>query len=43
MLISRHVGPAEVADDDIVGAAESPEFDVLDVVQVHRDVRDIAE
>ena len=43
MLTSRHVGPAEIADDDIVGAAEGPEFDVLDVVQVHRDVRDVAE
>ena len=32
----RHVGPAQVADHDVVGAAERVEVDALDVVQVHR-------
>ena len=38
-----HVGPAEIADHDVVGAAERAEVDVLDIVEVHRDVGDIAE
>ena len=37
------VRAAEVADRDVVGAAERAEFDALDIVQVHGDVRDIAE
>ena len=36
------VGAAEVADDDVVGAAEGAELDVLDVVEIHRDVGDVA-
>ena len=39
----RHVGAAQVADDDVVGAAERAEVDVLDVVEVHGDVGDVAE
>ena len=39
----RDVRAAEVADHDVVGAAERPEVDRLDVVQVHRDVGDVAE
>ena len=38
----RHVGAGQVADDDVVGAAERAELDVLDVVEVHRDVGDVA-
>ena len=38
----RDVRPAEVADDDLVGAAERAEVDALDVVQIHRDGRDVA-
>src|SRR3954454_97479 len=33
---------AEVADGDAVGAAECPELDALDAVQVHGDVGDVA-
>ena len=39
----RHVRPAQVVDHDVVGAAERIEVDLLDVVEVHGDVRDIAE
>ena len=39
----RHVGAGQVADDDVVGAAERAEVDALDVVEVHRDVGDVAE
>ena len=38
-----HVGAGQVVDDDGVGAAESVEVDGLDVVEVHRDVGDVAE
>ena len=38
-----HVGAGQVADHDVVGAAERAELDLLDVVQVHRDVGDVAE
>ena len=41
--ISRHVRAAQVADDDVVGAAQGPEVDALDVVEVHRHVGDVAE
>ena len=37
------VGAAQVADDDVVGAAERAELDALDVVEVHRHVGDVAE
>ena len=39
----RHVGAGQVADDDVVGAAEGAEVDVLDVVEVHRHVGDVAD
>ena len=39
----RHVGAAQVADDDVVGAAQRPEVDLLDVVHVHRDIGDVAQ
>ncbi len=39
----RHVGAAQVADDDVVRAPERPEVDRLDVVEVHRDRGDVAE
>ena len=39
----RQVGAAQVADDDVVGAAQGPEVDALDVVEVHRHVGDVAE
>ncbi len=39
----RQVGAGEVADDDVVGPAEGPEVDRLDVVEVHRHVGDVAE
>ena len=42
MLTSSHIGPAEIAHHDVVGAAERAEVDVLDTVEVHGDVRDIA-
>ena len=38
-----HIGPAEIADHDVVGAAECIEVDRLDVVEVHGDVGDVAE
>ena len=37
------VRAAEIADHDVVGAAERAEFDALDIVQVHRDVGDVAD
>ena len=37
------VGPAQVVDDDVVGAAEGVEVDRLDVVQVHQHVRHVPE
>ena len=37
------VGAGEVADHDVVGAAQGVELDVLDVVEVHGDVGDVAE
>ena len=39
----HHVGSAEVTDDDVVGAAERPEVDAFDIVEVHGDVGDVAE
>ena len=38
-----HVGPGEVVDRDGVGAAERGKLDVLDAVEVHGDVADVAE
>ena len=38
-----HVGPGKVVDDDRVGATEGVEVDGFDVVEVHRDVGDVAE
>src|SRR5947209_636033 len=35
-------GACEVANGDAVGAAERPEFDALDAVQVHGDAGDVA-
>ena len=37
------VGAGQVADHDVVGAAERVEVDALDVVEVHRHVGDVAE
>ena len=34
----RHIGAAEIADHDVVRAAERAEVDALDVVQIHDDV-----
>ena len=39
----RQIGPADVVDDEVVGAAEGLEVDALDVVQVHHDVAEVAE
>jgi hypothetical protein len=39
----RHVGPAQVADDDIVGAPERSKVDFLHVIQVHRDACHVAD
>ena len=36
------IGPAEIVDHDVVGAAQRLESDQLDVVQVHGDVGDVA-
>ena len=36
------VGPGQVVDGEVVGAAEGLGVDRLDVVQVHRDVADVA-
>ena len=36
------IGPGHIVDRDVVGAAESVEVDVLDAVEVHRDVGDVA-
>ena len=38
----RDVGAGEVVDHDIVGAAQGVELDVLDAVEVHGDVGDVA-
>ena len=38
-----HVGSGEVVDRDGVGAAQGSELDVLDAVEVHGDVADVAE
>ena len=38
----RDAGLGQIADRDVVGAAESREVDVLDAVDVHRDVGDVA-
>ena len=38
----RHAGTGQVADRDVVGAAERVELDVLDAVEVHGDVADVA-
>ena len=38
----RDAGTGEVADRDVVGTAESVEIDVLDAVEIHRDVGDVA-
>src|SRR6202035_3127769 len=38
----RHAGSGQVADRDVVGAAQGVERDVLDAVEVHRDVADVA-
>ena len=32
----RYVGAAQIAHQDVVGAAQRPEFNRLDVVEVHR-------
>src|SRR5205807_4378418 len=37
-----HVGPGQVIDNDLVRAAAGGEIDLLDAVEVHRDVRDVA-
>src|SRR5262249_5098908 len=37
------VGTSQVVDGDIVGAAQRIEVDGLDVIEVHRDVGDVAE
>src|SRR5262249_19046836 len=37
-----HVGPRQIVDDDLVGAAQRVELDPLDPVQVHGDIGDIA-
>jgi hypothetical protein len=37
------IGPGEIIDDDIVGAAEGIEVDPLDAIKVHGDVADVAE
>ena len=39
----RDVRAGQVADGDVVGATERVEVDALDVVQVHRDRRHVAE
>src|SRR5262245_23881099 len=39
----RHVCPAQVVDHDIIDAAKGIEVDVLDLVEVHGDVGDVAE
>src|SRR3954447_21242039 len=36
-------GPREVVDDNIVGASQGVEVNMLDPVEVHRDVADVAE
>ena len=38
-----HVCAGEIVDDDVVGTAEGLEEDLLRVVDVHRDARDVAE
>ena len=38
----RDTGAGEVADRDVVGAAASGEVDVLDAVEIHGDVADVA-
>jgi hypothetical protein len=38
----REVGAGEIVDRDVVGAAEGVEVDLLDAVEVHRDVGDVA-
>ena len=38
----RDAGAGEVADRDVVGAAEGDEVDVLDAVEIHGDVADVA-
>ena len=43
MFDPRHVRPAHVADIDVVSAAERVEVDALDVIQIHRDGRHVAE
>ena len=37
------VGAGQVVDDDVVGPAEGVELDLLDAVEVHGDVADVAE
>ena len=39
----RHVRPAQVTLGDVVGAAQGPEVNALDVVEVHRHVGHVAE
>ena len=39
---ARHVGAGQVVDHEGVSAAECPDGDRLDVVEVHRDRRDVA-
>ena len=43
MLTCGHIRPTEIPDHDVVGAVERAEVDVLDIVEVHRDVGDVAE
>ena len=38
----RHIGPGQIVDHDVVGAAEGGELDVLDAIEVHGDVADVA-
>ena len=37
-----HVGAGEIVDGDVVGAAERVEVDLLDIVEVHDDVAEVA-
>src|SRR5262249_56277627 len=38
----RHVGSGEVVDGDAVGTAQGVNLDVLDTVEIHGDVADVA-
>ena len=43
MLTARDIRPTQITDLDVVSAAERVEIDMLDVIQIHRDGRDVAE